>query len=348
MSLREKIERASVRSLMALPAGVAGRLASGLEKVDRSTLDPRLRLLLALGDGRKGFHQLPLPEGRALYGQLIRMLDVAREPVAEARDIQVPVSGDRILARLYRPQRRTGPVSAKGAPAIFFAHGGGFTIGSARQYDRLCRHIANETGAVVLNVDYRLAPEHAAPTAADDVVDAWRWLVEQAGDLGIDRERIAVMGDSAGGNLILVTAQQAGLLGLPVPKLVVAVYPKTDGATDYPSMTLLGGGQGGLDRDMIEWFHGHYMRDESLIDDYRLSPLRNPNLADHPETILVTATDPLRDEGLAYGERLREAGVPLLSLDYPRLVHGFITMGGAVPAARKAVDEILRHTRERL
>lgn len=344
MSLREKIERTSVRALMALPGGVAGRLASLLEKVDRSTLDARLRLLLALGDGRKGFHELPLSQGRALYGQMIRMLDVAREPVARVRDIQVPVAGDdHILVRLYQPRH---PVD--GVPAILFAHGGGFTIGSARQYDRLCRHIANQTGAVVLNVDYRLAPEHAAPTAADDVVHAWRWLTEQAGDLGIDRERMAVMGDSAGGNLSLVTAQQAGLLGLPLPKLVVAVYPKTDGATDYPSMTLLGGGQGGLDRDMIEWFHSHYMQDETLVDDYRLSPLRNPELAGHPDTILVTATDPLRDEGLAYGERLREAGVPVLSLDYPRLVHGFITMGGAVPAARQAVNEILGHVRERL
>ncbi|MCH2556561.1 MAG: alpha/beta hydrolase [Alcanivorax sp.] len=348
MSLQENIERTSVRALMALPAGVAGRLAGLLEKVDRSTLDPKLRLLLALSDGRKGFHELPLPRGRALYGQMIRMLDVPEEAVAEVRDIRVPVEGGDILVRLYRPGKRVGPAPADGAPAILFAHGGGFTIGSAVEYDRLCRHIANQTGAVVLNVDYRLAPEHPAPTAAEDVLAAWRWLTEQAGDLGIDRDRLAVMGDSAGGNLSVVVAQQAGLHALPVPKLVVAVYPKTDGANEMPSATVLGGGQGGLDRDMIDWFHNHYMQDERLVEDFRVSPLRNPDLAGHPETLLITATDPLRDEGLAYGERLREAGVPVVNLDYPKLVHGFITMGGALPAARRAVDEILAHARERL
>lgn len=348
MSLQEKIERTSVRAMMALPAAVAGRLAGLVEQVDRSTLDPRLRLLLALGDGRKGFHELPLPKGRALYGQMIRMLDVPEEAVAEVRDIQVPVEGDAILARLYRPKDRVGPAPADGLPAILFCHGGGFTIGSAREYDRLCRHIANATGAVVLNVDYRLAPEHPAPTAADDAVGAWRWLTEQARDLGIDPDRMAVMGDSAGGCLSLVIAQQAALAGLPLPKLVVAVYPKADGATDMPSAAQLGGGQGGLDKDMIQWFHGHYIQDESLLADYRVSPLRNPDLAGQPSTLMITATDPLRDEGLAYGDRLKQAGVDVLNLDYPALVHGFITMGGALPAARKAVDDILRHTRERL
>ena len=348
MSLQEKIERTSVRAMMALPAPVAGRLAGLVEKVDRSTLDPRLRLLLALADGRKGFHELPLAKGRALYGRMIGMLDVPEEAVAEARDIQVPVAGGTILVRLYRPKERVGPAPANGAPAILFCHGGGFTIGSAREYDRLCRHIANATGAVVLNVDYRLAPEHPAPTAADDAVAAWRWLTGQARDLGIDPDRMAVMGDSAGGNLSVVVAQQAPLQGLPAPKLVVAVYPKTDGENRMPSATVLGGGQGGLDRDMIDWFHNHYVQDESLVEDFRVSPLRNPDLAGHPDTLLITATDPLRDEGLAYGERLREAGVPVVNLDYPKLVHGFITMGGALPAARRAVDEILAHARERL
>ncbi|HBL87023.1 MAG TPA: alpha/beta hydrolase, partial [Alcanivorax sp.] len=187
-----------------------------------------------------------------------------------------------------------------------------------------------------------------APTAADDCIAAWRWLGEQAGDLGIDTRRLATMGDSVGGNLSIVVAQQAALQGLSVPKLVVAVYPKTDGASDMPSITQLGGGQGGLDGDMIHWFHNHYIQDDTLVGDYRISPLRNPDIAGHPDTIVVTATDPLRDEGLAYSEKLKDAGVNVVNLDYPELVHGFITMGGAIPSARKAVNAITRQIKERL
>ncbi|MFT0141616.1 alpha/beta hydrolase [Alcanivoracaceae bacterium MT1] len=343
MALQHTLERHTVRTLMKLPGSALGRLAGLVEKVDRGRLDPRLRLLLALGDSRKGFHQLPLPKGRALYAQMIDMLDVGQETVAQVSDLRVPVAGGDILVRLYRPVAASIP-----APAIVYFHGGGFTIGSAVEYDRLCRYLANRTGAVILNVDYRLAPEHVAPTAADDVVAAWRWVLAQADKLGLDDQRLAVMGDSAGGNLSIVTAQQAALEGLAKPKLVVAVYPKTDGETNFESAETLGAGQGGLDRDMIAWFHQQYLPDDSLLDDIRISPLRNPDLQGQPETILVTATDPLRDEGLAYGERLKAAGVTVVNLDYPELVHGFITMGGAIPAARKAVDAICRRIRERL
>lgn len=344
MSLQHKIERTTVRALMKMPAPLANRLAGMVESVSRDGLDPKLRLLLALGDGRKGFHELPLAQGRALYGHMIDMLDVNREDVALTRDIRVPVQSGDILVRLYRP--KSAPT--EGSPAIMFFHGGGFTIGSAVEYDRLCRHLANRTDAVVINVDYRLAPENPAPTAADDCLAAWRWLGEQAVDLGIDTDRLATMGDSAGGNLSIVVAQQAAIHGLTVPKLVAAVYPKTDGASDLPSVSQLGGGQGGLDSDMIHWFHNHYMQDETLVDDFRVSPLRNPELAGHPETIVVTATDPLRDEGLAYSEKLKAAGVNVVNLDYPELVHGFITMGGAIPSARRAVNAITRQIKERL
>lgn len=344
MSLQHKIERTTVRTLMKMPATLADRLAGVVESVSREGLDPKLRLLLALGDARKGFHELPLPQGRALYGQMISMLDVNREEVALTRDIRVPVQGGDILVRLYRP--KTAPT--EGSPAIMYFHGGGFTIGSAAEYDQLCRHLANRTGAVVFNVDYRLAPEFPCPAAADDALDAWRWMLEQAGDLGIDPQRLATMGDSAGGNLSIVVAQQAMIQGFTPPKLVAAVYPTTDGALESASVTQLGNGQGGLDLDMMNWFRDHYLQDRSLIDDFRISPLRNPELADHPDTIVVTATDPLRDEGLAYSEKLKAAGVNVVNLDYPELVHGFITMGGAIPAARKAVNAIVQQIKERL
>ncbi|PNQ50469.1 alpha/beta hydrolase, partial [Vibrio agarivorans] len=117
---------------------------------------------------------------------------------------------------------------------------------------------------------------------------------------------------------------------------------------DMPSATQLGDGQGGLDQAMMRWFRGHYVKDPALVADLRLSPLRNPDFSRHPATIMVTATDPLRDEGLAYSEKLKAAGIAVTHLDYPALVHGFVTMGGAIPAARRAVEAICRETRQRL
>lgn len=344
MSIQETMERATVRSLMKLPGPLAGRMAGLIERVHRHHLDPRLRLLLALGDGRKGFHQLPLKQSRALYGRIIRNLDVKPEKVG--RQVDFHVAGDdghRLLIRCYRPKGAASP-----APAVMFYHGGGYTIGSAAEYDGLCRYIANHTGAVVFNVDYRLAPEYPAPTAADDAINAWQWLDQQADELGVDRSRMATMGDSAGGCLCLVAAQQAALRGFTVPRLAVAVYPTTDGGNDSESTRTLGDGQGGLDREMMNWFRGHYLQDEALATDLRLSPLHNSDFSAHPATVIATATDPLRDEGLAYGEKLRQAGVTVVSLDYPELVHGFITMGGAIPAARRALDALCREIRERL
>lgn len=344
MSIQEKVERTTVRSLMKLPGPLAARLAGLIENINRQTLDPKLRLLLALSDNRKGFHEMPLAQGRALYGHVIRMLDVNRESVARTRDIRVATDdGGEIRVKLYRPKQAVDP-----APAVMYFHGGGYTIGTADEYDNLCRYIANRTGAVVLNVDYRLAPEYPAPIAADDVISAWRWLDEHADDLGIDRARLATMGDSAGGCLSIVAAQQAALQGLTGPKLVVAVYPTTDGDNATGSAAQLGGGQGGLDKAMMDWFRGHYLKDPALVADPRISPLRHPDLTGQSTTVIATATDPLRDEGLAYGERLKEAGVTVINLDYPELVHGFITMGGAIPAARKAVNALCRQIRERL
>ncbi|EKF73429.1 lipase/esterase [Alcanivorax hongdengensis A-11-3] len=333
-----RIERMAVRTLMALPDRLLHGMAAAVESHSRPQLDGRMRLLMALSGARPALNTLSVAGARSAYGEMIDLLDVPRQKVRKVSDHRVPVADGNILVRTYRPAGAGTP-----APAIMFFHGGGFTVGGVREYDRLCRFIANRTGAVVASVDYRLAPEHPSPLPADDSLAAWRWLCDNAESLGLDSKRLAVMGDSAGGNLSAVVCQQAAARGLAIPALQVLIYPTTDGALDHESVQTLGEGFG-LDRALLTWFRSHFLPDLALIEDYRVSPLRNPELADLPPAILVTATDPLRDEGLEYGEKLRAAGIPVMALDYPQLVHGFVTMGGAIPAARRAVLEICEKT----
>ena len=337
------LERAALKSLMLLPRSVLSRLAAGMETRARDHLDPHVRFLLALSGAKPTLNSGSVSEGRKLYEDMLALMDVAERPLPVVVDHQVPVADDTtVLVRRYRPEN-----APRLAPAILFFHGGGFTVGSVEGYDRICRYIAERTNAVVLSVDYRLSPEHPSPTGADDALAVWRWLLDNAAGLGLDPERLAVMGDSAGGNLSAVVSQQAKQAGLPVPALQVLVYPTTDGELKHPSVQTLGQGFG-LDLPLLTWFRSHFLQDEARVEDYRISPLRNPDLAGLPPAILITATDPLRDEGLEYAEKLRDAGVDVTNLDYPALVHGFLTMGGVIPAARKAVDAMCDATVKRL
>lgn len=337
------IERGAVRALMSLPGAVLDKLSSGLETLGRSHLDSRIRFLLALSAAKPTMNSGTVAQARAIYRDVVSLLDVPRVSLPVVVDHQVPLDdGSQMRVRRYRPA-----LAPRVAPAIMFFHGGGFTVGGVDEYDRLCRYIADRTNAVVLSVDYRLAPEHPAPAAADDSVAAWRWLLDNTAALGLDPQRLAVMGDSAGGNLSAVVSQQAKQAGLTLPALQVLIYPTTDGALKHPSVQALGQGFG-LDQPLLTWFRNQFIQDETLIEDYRISPLRNPDLGGLPPVILITATDPLRDEGLEYGEKLRAAGVDVTALDYPHLIHGFLTMGGVIPAARKAVNAICDATKSRL
>ncbi|MEQ3635225.1 alpha/beta hydrolase [Alcanivorax sp.] len=336
-------ERATVGALMRLPGPVLERFAAGLETHSRPHLDARLRFLLALSGTKPTLDSGTVEQARSIYRDMIALLDVASIRLPVVVDHQVPMDdGSQILVRRYRPAN-----APRVAPAIVFFHGGGFTVGGVEEYDRLCRYIADRTDAVVLSVDYRLAPEHPAPAGMDDSLAAWRWLLDNTAQLGLDPQRLAVMGDSAGGCMSAVVSQQATLKGLPQPALQVLIYPTTDGALAHPSVQMLGQGFG-LDLPLLNWFRGHFIQDQAIIEDYRVSPLRNPDLTGQPPAIVITATDPLRDEGLEYAEKLRAAGTTVTSLDYPKLVHGFISMGGVIPAARKALNQICDETKQRL
>jgi acetyl esterase len=235
-------------------------------------------------------------------------------------------------------------------PGILYFHGGGWVIGSLEAYDLPCRFFSARTGCAVVAVDYRLAPEHKFPAGLDDAVASFRWLAAQAPALGIDPDRIVVAGDSAGGTLATVVAQQVRGEAR-TPCLQWLIYPATDLGADTHSHASCGRGFL-LDRDDMEWMRGLYLNDLSEVADPRVSPLRSPDLSGLPPALIITAgLDPLRDEGQAYADKLAAAGVKVVHREFDSLIHGFIGMRGALHAAARAMDDMvtgLRHELARL
>lgn len=328
------VERRLIRALQRLPAALQRPVVARLEKHDRSDLDPVIRMLLALADQRKPLHALPLEKARRAYGQLVRSLDFNSRPMARLQDHHVDVDGRRLLVREYRARD-----SATLQPAVMFFHGGGFTIGSVADYQNFCCWLSDQLDMPVFSVDYRLAPEHAFPAWVEDVTAAWRWLTENAPELGVDQQRLGVMGDSAGANLATVTALQAAAWNLTRPAAQCLVYPTTDQRRQSASHSELGDGFA-LDNATMDFFCDCYLKPIRNIKDPRISPLLAKDLSGQPPAIVITCTDPLRDEGQAYADRLEDAGVAVTRLHYPQLVHSFVNMGGVVPAARAALVEI--------
>jgi acetyl esterase len=237
-----------------------------------------------------------------------------------------------VPVRIYRPRGAVGAL-----PLVVNFHGGGWTIGSLDSADWLCSHVAVGTRAVVVSVDYRLAPEHPFPAAVDDAVAAARWAAAHLGELGGD-DRLAVAGDSAGGNLAAVVAQQLHADGTPVTAQFL-IYPAVDSAGEYPSRVENAKGYF-LEQPTMDWFYGHYAGGWDDPADPRLSPLRAADLSGLAPALVVTAEfDPLRDEGEAYAEALRAAGVPVRQQRYDGLIHGFFDMGPISAAAQAAIDE---------
>lgn len=256
----------------------------------------------------------------------------ALPPVASVEDVTVPGGdGDR-PARIYRPAA-AGPL-----PTIVMLHGGGFVIGDLDTHDLMARSLANDCQAVVVSVDYRLAPEHPWPAGVEDAVAAVRWAAGSLDSLGGDA-RLAVAGDSAGGNLAAVAAQTLRDEGVELAGQLL-LYPVTDPGGGYPSYEENATGYF-LDLDTMIWFDDHYVGHLATLDrtDPRLAPLHG-SLSGLPPTVLVVAEyDPLRDDGLAYAEALARAGVPVEVRTFPGLIHGFADMGRHSPAAQAAVEE---------
>ena len=256
------------------------------------------------------------------------------EDVAAVADHQVPVKGGEITVRVYSPGG-VGP-----HPALVFYHGGGWVIGDLYTHDGLCRSLTNAARCAVLSVDYRLAPEFRYPVAVEDSYAALVWAGANAARLRINPRRIAVGGDSAGGNLATVVALVAGERGGPPLVHQILIYPATDHDLNTPSYLENATGYL-LTREGMRWFWSHYLAREAQGLERYASPLRAPSLRGLPSALVITAEyDPLRDEGEAYAARLRDAGVPVTVTRYPGMIHGFVRMTRILDKARTALDEI--------
>jgi len=260
-------------------------------------------------------------------------------PVAMVENRKIPGPAGDIPVRIYAPEN-TSPT-----PALVYFHGGGWVIGTLDTHDPICRHLTKETGAVVVSVDYRLAPEHKFPAGPEDCYAATCWVADHAAELGIDAKRIAVGGDSAGGNLAAVVSLMARDRGKPKIGFPLLVYPVTDHSYDTASYRenakdLL------LEKDSMVWFWNHYLASPADGENPYASPLRAKDLKGLPPAMVVTAEfDPLRDEGEAYAKRLREAGVPVKHKRYDGVIHGFAMLTGVFPEAAQVVADVVGEIR---
>ena len=256
------------------------------------------------------------------------------EDVAEVADLEAAGPGGPIPLRLYRGQ---GASKSQPQPALVFFHGGGWVIGDLESHDQVCRALANAARCIVVAVHYRLAPEHKFPAAVDDAIAATRWIAASAASLGIDAGRLAVGGDSAGGNLAAVVALDARDRGGPPLKLQLLIYPATDMSLEWPSHERHAD-QLPLRRATMQWFVEHYLRDAKDKDDWRASPLRATSLQNLPPALVVTAAfDPLGDEGEAYARALADAKVQVVHERFGGQIHGFLNMGRIVANSDRLV-----------
>jgi len=299
-----------------------------------SLLDPQARHVLDFG------RQAPAPlfetgtpgEARRAYVAGLPTMQAEREPVASLSEHTIAGPGGPLPFRIYRGQ---GAATA-GAPALLYLHGGGWVIGNLDSHDEICRWFANIAACVVICPDYRLAPEHKFPAAVEDCRTVLSFMQDHAADLGIDAKRIAVAGDSAGGNLATVLSLIAREDKHPLTAQLL-LYPNTDAAQTADSYRRFAEGFG-LTAATMAWFRDHYIRDAADIDDWRVSPLKSASLAGAaPAFVAIAGHDILADEGEAYARRLEEDGVPVVLKRWPGQIHGFVTMGRHGPASREAV-----------
>jgi acetyl esterase len=299
-------------------------------------LDPQAKFVLdqLTAQGGLSVEDMTPAEARKAFESL--RMPFPGEPVARIENRAIPGPAGELPVRVYTPDAAAGGT----APAVVYYHGGGWVIGSPDTHDNFCKALANRAGAVVVSVDYRLAPEHRFPAAAEDCYTAARWVAEQGDELGVDGERVAVAGDSAGGNLSAVVALMARDRGELELRQQVLIYPVTDHDFETPSYRDNAEGYL-LTRDAMRWFWDHYVPDPARRSDPYASPLRAEKLAELAPALVLTAEyDPLRDEGEAYAARLRDAGVPVELTRYDGQIHGFAGLLDILDAGKRAVDQV--------
>lgn len=279
------------------------------------------------------FEKMTAPQAREAIERAAAATRGSGEPVAKVEDRSVPGPEGSIGVRIYTPEGK-GPF-----PVVVFYHGGGWVTGSIDTHDALCRKLTNASGCMVVSVDYRLAPEAKFPAAAEDCYAATLWVSENAAALNCDTQRLAVCGDSAGGNLAAVVSLMARDRGRPLIALQVLIYPVTDGSMESGSMRELAEGYS-LTHAGMAWFWNHYVRDDNDRNHPYAAPIRATDLNGLPPALVITAGyDPLRDEGEVYAARLQAAGVPVTCTRYEGTIHGFVSFGDNLDLGKAAIAQ---------
>jgi acetyl esterase len=310
-------------------------------------LDPESQRLLDLmaAANRPAWITLTPSEAREQYLSTRAGAQGPRPEGVSVTDRTIPGPDDPLPVRLYRPD---SAASEAKLPALVFAHGGGWVFGNLDSHDVLCAQLALEARIAVFAIDYRLAPEARFPGAFDDVVAGLKWVAANGASIGIDSNRLAIGGDSAGGNLAAAVAIWARDNGGPNLKLQMLAYPVTDGVARAESYRQFFDGYG-LNAPTMEWFYDHYTPDKAMRDDYRLSPLRAKSLAGLPPALVITAGyDVLRDEGRAYAWRLQKEGTVTDLVEFGGMLHGFLSSPMLLHGARRGAALCAAALREAL
>lgn len=336
--------RAAIRATLAIPDKVvAGLIGHRAMTYRGQTLHPRIQLGLQMlqAVSTPELHDLSPPVARVQSNAYYDLLDIPKTRLDCVEDTTIPGPHGSIPVRIYRPKKLVTP-----APVLIFYHGGGFVIGDLDGYDRPCRRLAKISKSVVISVDYRLAPEHKFPKGTEDCWAAFDWIRTHGHQWGLDTDRIALCGDSAGGNLAAVVSQTARDTGGIQPNLQVLVYPRTDSSRIFPSGQDLKNRNLVLTEELMGWFRDHTVVRPDDVYDIRLSPLLNPNLEGLAPAIVVTCGfDPLWDEGTAYAEALERASVPVERIHMPDMIHGVWSSGGFLKGVRKLHKHIGKQVR---
>lgn len=304
-------------------------------------MHPEARRMLDLiaASGEPPLQDLPVAEARRIADERVIRTNMAGEPVRSVRDVMIPGRGGPLRLRVYKP------VEERDLPVLLYIHGGGWTVGNLDTHDPQCRRFANQVGCMVISVEYRLAPEHRFPAAVEDVLTAADWLATEADAIGADRLRVAVAGDSSGGTLTATLCQQLRERTDIRVCLQAMIYPGTDLRMGTPSYVRLGDGYF-LTAAKMRWFVDQYLRSPADAGNPLASPILADSVAGLPPALLITAgLDPLLDEGLAYGERLRQAGVPVEHMNYDGWPHGFFFWAetdAAIDANARVVEALRR------
>jgi acetyl esterase len=306
-------------------------------------LHPQAKAFLDMlaSSGAPPLEQLPLAEARAVRSEMLEA-GGPEEPVAEVQNRSIPGPAGPIPVRVYRPVRK------ETLPALVFFHGGGFVICNLDTHDRVCRSLANASGCAIISVDYRLAPEHKYPAAVDDAYAAAQYIADHASEFGVDPNRIAVGGDSAGGTLATVVSLLARDRGGPPLKFQLLIYPLVDYYDDSPSMQQYSKDHF-LTREGMNWFTQNYLPSHEAGLEPSASPMNAKSLQGLPPAMVITAEcDPLRDQGEAYARKLQSAGVSVELKRYEGMIHPFFQFGGVLDTAKVAMADAASAVRRAL